>query len=317
MQTNNNINLNKIVLISPSELSKKVSINIANQTPKVQFKSDQLLINNNKGIPALTGLNFRSNSSIETLNLPSRKINAVTGSKFLELTSNMSRTERENAILNEVLSGNVPDFVRNMKNVSISYTDKNGKNYNATIKVLPDYLAIGSNKDFVRIPMNPITAQKIANRTGTSLPTKKVVDQIYLQSEKLIPSPMQAGSNMMSNQYYQTHNNKVEQQRKDKGIKLGSLVSGHKKDVVISNRLDEKPNRVAIYGWHKNDGKPIQSLSTVHEDTYADYSHGIRLISNKVNINGRDFDLKDVLKNPELSKILSDEGIIKNTVIKF
>ncbi|MFN4152463.1 MAG: hypothetical protein ACK4IX_16095, partial [Candidatus Sericytochromatia bacterium] len=98
---------------------------------------------------------------------------------------------------------------------------------------------------------------------------------------------------------------------------LGSLVSGHKKDVVISNRLDEKPNRVAIYGWHKNDGKPIQSLSTVHEDTYADYSHGIRLISNKVNINGRDFDLKDVLKNTELSKILSDEGIIKNTVIKF
>ena len=58
MQTNNNINLNKIVLISPSELAKKVSINIANQTPRVQFKSDQLLINNNKGIPALTGLTF-------------------------------------------------------------------------------------------------------------------------------------------------------------------------------------------------------------------------------------------------------------------
>src|SRR5439155_18545018 len=72
------------------------------------------------------------------------------------------------------------------------------------------------------------------------------------------------------------HNSIIEEQRE--GKELGLLVGGHKKDVVISNRLKEKPNRVAIYGWHKLDGKPIQPLYVGHGDFYADYSHGIRLV---------------------------------------
>ena len=48
---------------------------------------------------------------------------------------------------------------------------------------MPDYLALGSNEDFVQIPMNPLTAQRIADQTGTSLPTKKIVDDVYRQAE--------------------------------------------------------------------------------------------------------------------------------------
>lgn len=340
MQTNNNINFNNIKLTSPDELFKKVTPSNASEIKSIKISKDSLSINskNNKGIPILNGLNlnnevsskpkdqvfnitnissFNNSSSSEILNLPARKTNSISGSQFLKLTSQMNRFEREEAILNEVLSGNVPDFVRNMKTISFNYSDKNGKNYNVKFNVLPDYLAIGSNNDFVRIPMSPITAQKIAYKTGTNLPTKKIVDIIYSKSEKLTPEPMQAGSSMMSNQYYKEHNDKIEKQKQNKGFDLNTLISGHKKDIVISNRLDEKPNRVAIYGWHKNDGKAIQPLSIVHEDTYADYSHGARLISNKVNINGQEYKLKDVLKSPELSKIFSDEGIINNTVIKI
>ena len=38
---------------------------------------------------------------------------------------------------------------------------------------------------------------------------------------------------------------------------LGRVVSGHKKDVVITNRLLRNPARAAIYGWHRLDGDPI------------------------------------------------------------
>ena len=78
--------------------------------------------------------------------------------------------------------------------------------------------------------------------------------------------------------------------------------------MVISNRLTQKPGRIAIYGWHKADGKPIQPLSTVHGAGYADYSHGIRLVSEKVLVDGKLCSVYDILKDPELAPLLSDEG---------
>ncbi len=41
----------------------------------------------------------------------------------------------------------------------------------------------------------------------------------------------------------------------------GKLIAGHKKDVVITNRLLTMPKRVAIYGWHRPNGSPIQPLA--------------------------------------------------------
>ncbi len=66
-----------------------------------------------------------------------------------------------------------------------------------------------------------------------------------------------------------------------------SWYAGHKKDVVITNRLTREQGRIAIYGWHQPTGIPIQPLSTVHGAGYADYSHGIRLVSDVVLIDGK------------------------------
>ena len=72
------------------------------------------------------------------------------------------------------------------------------------------------------------------------------------------------------------------------------------------------PASVAIYGWHKADGKPIQPLYTGHADYYADYSHGIRLVqlALTVEINDVKHTVPEVLANPELAPLLSDEGVI-------
>ncbi|MFN8575705.1 MAG: hypothetical protein U0354_02495 [Candidatus Sericytochromatia bacterium] len=330
-----NFRINSGKLTPPSELFKKNFQQSENTKPILSglgIKKDSTnfspILKNNSNInnsfsifnlikPTQNNVSTNSifNSSTSKIEgIPSRKSNAMTGSQFIEATKNMNRTEREKMILKEVTQGNIPDFMRNLKQISISIKDNNGISHTAKISVMPDYIAIGSNNDFVRMPMSPITAQKIADKTGTILPTKKMVDDIYKSSEvKLNPQPLPAGATMMSNQYYKKHNEMVENQISEKGVRQGQLISGHQKDVVITNRLDNKPTQVAIYGWHQKNGKPIQPLSTVHENTYADYSHGVRLVSSTVIVDGKKMNIKDVLKDPNLSKLLSDEGAISNT----
>ena len=82
---------------------------------------------------------------------------------------------------------------------------------------------------------------------------------------------------------------------------------------MITNRLKEKPNKVAIYGWHQLDAKPIQPLYLGHADYYVDYSHGIRLVKETMTVDGKPRKVEDVLRDPEMSKLLSDEGSIDAT----
>ena len=246
-----------------------------------------------------------------TANIPSRSPVALKGSEFVEFISGMDRPQREQAILTQILDGNLPSFLRKLVPVRLGHKAADGKTLAATIFVMPEYLAIGSDTDFLRIPMNLHTATAIADRFRCVLPTRKVVDAVYEQSTyHFAPQPMQAGPGMTSTQYYRTHNEMIEQQARERGFSEGALVAGHKKDVVISNRLATRPTQIAIYGWHRGVGAPIQPLSTVHGAGYADYSHGIRLVSETVMIHGKPRWIYDILRDSSLAQVLSDEGSI-------
>jgi len=246
-----------------------------------------------------------------TRSIPARAGQDLTGSQFVKYVSKMNPQEREQAIRDEILKGNFPDFLRKLVPVELRCELPSGKNLTATIFVAPDYLAIGSNADFLRIPMNLHTATAIADRFGFVLPTRKMVDAIYLQSRyHLVPQPLRAGPQMRSTAHYWIHNQMVEDQAHALGVRLGELVSGDKKDVVMTNRLAAKIGRIAIYGWHRGPGQPIQPLSTVHGANYADYSHGIRLISEMALIEGKLRSIYDILRDSSAAKVLSDEGPI-------
>jgi hypothetical protein len=222
----------------------------------------------------------------------------------------MDPQQREQAILSEIFQGNLPSFLRKLIPVKLKHL-ANGRSLTATIFVMPDYLAIGSDKDFLRIPMNLYTATAIVARFGFVLPTKKIVDAIYDQSSyHFKPQPMPAGPQMRSTEYYRIHNQMIELQSRARGIPAGELVSGDKKDVVVTNLLASKPDRIAIYGWHRSRGAPIQPLSTVHGARYADYSHGIRLVSEVALLNGELRSIYAILQDSSLAKVLSDEGPI-------
>ncbi|VBB47320.1 conserved hypothetical protein [uncultured Paludibacter sp.] len=237
--------------------------------------------------------------------LPLKNKNAITGNEFVKKTLLLSSNERENLIAKEIIAGNFPNFMRKWEKINVTLTLSDKKIINAYYYVLPDYLMIGSDKDFCRMPMQPKTAQKIADKFNCFLSTRKICNDIYKAAKvKLEPYPLTINRDSLLT-FYQ-HNQIIENQRKGRK----GLIAGIKKDVVISSAISQssKPNRVAIYGWHKLDGTPIQPLYTGHVDWYVDYSHGIRLVWRTIYIDGKPMDYTDVLNNPELSSIICDES---------
>lgn len=239
--------------------------------------------------------------------IPSRDPGAVTGAEFIKNNINSNGPVRENNILNEFLHGNIPDFLRKMVPITITKEDNS-----ITYLVMSDYLSIGNNESYIRMPMTPHTAQAIADKYDCSLPTVKMVKDIWNNSiNKLKPLPWGPpyDHNMMTSDRISAHNQNIQKQLLNKDYT--KLTSGHKKDVVISNVL--APNnplaKVAIYGWITENGYPIQELNVhSHNDNYADYSHGIRLISKDVIVNGKLMRLENVFTSNKLANLVSDEG---------
>jgi hypothetical protein len=64
------------------------------------------------------------------------------------------------------------------------------------------------------------------------------------------------------------------------------------------------------------DGRPIQGLYAGHVDWYVDYSHGIRLMSNEVMVDNQPMLTAEVLKDPDLCGLLSNEGTLDLTELR-
>jgi len=245
------------------------------------------------------------------LRLPARPAGAIGGTEFARRTGGLSSADRDRAVVAELERGNIPSFLGRLTPVKLTTNASDGQGLAATIWVTPDYLAIGSNDDFLYVPLTYYSATIIANRFGSVLPTARIVDAIYEQSaHHLTPAPLPAGPLMRSNLYLSRHQHRIDEQRS--GVPLGELISGHKKDLVLSNRLRWLPGRVAIYGWHRAPGDPIQPLSTVHGARYVDYSHGVRLVSTTVVVDGRSRSIYDALQDSRVAPVLSREGVTRD-----
>jgi hypothetical protein len=223
----------------------------------------------------------------------------------------MLLAEREEEIYKAISCGNIPDFLRQMVILNGTFEDAAGIIHNVEYEVMPDYLAVGSNEDFCRIPMNPRTSQKLASLFGGSMITSKISDHIYKMAEvKLAPFnyiPVGNANELVSK--FEDHNTQIEKQFAEAGGKLGQLVAGIKKDLVLTSQLASKQDRVVLYGWHKPDGKPIQPVYIGHVWWYVDYSHGIRLMNDQVKIDGKPYFISEILKDPVLFRLFSNEEV--------
>jgi hypothetical protein len=170
-------------------------------------------------------------------------------------------------------------------------------------EVTADYLAIGTGADWCRVPIGGPAAQIIADKLDGVLPTAFMVDLIWKSgATKLTPQPFNDLTGMTTTKRFVEHNALVERQRQGRT----GLVVGHKKDLIVSNRLQLFPTAVCIYGWHQANGAPIQPVSTFHKEWwYSDYSHGVRLVKKSLVLDGKVVDMEAVWRDPKLAQLLT------------
>ena len=174
--------------------------------------------------------------------IPDRNPNAITGSQFIQQNLNLTGPARDANVLTEVLAGNFPSFMRNFKPITVS----DGTN-TLSYLVSSDVICIGSDMDFIRIPIMAQTGKKILNAFGCSFPTKKIADQIW-QSATIKLQPMPKGSpytndSMQSTQEYSNHNSIIQNQLN--GLDHTQLITGHKKDYVLGKALLTSTNNIS------------------------------------------------------------------------
>lgn len=239
------------------------------------------------------------------LQTPSRQVNAVKGSEFYGKAASLAGLKRDSFAVAELLAGNLPSYLKKLVPVSLSgFDSSSGKRVEVVIYVTPDYLSVGSNDDWARLCLSAPAAQTVANQFQCFLPTRKMVDVIYAAAEvKLEPVPMFAFRDSTPTMFH--HHLIIEGQRKGRK----GLIAGIKKDVVISQKLlNTSSPKVAIFGWHRLNGQPIQPLYAGHAAAYADYSHGTRLVHQKMKVNGKWMEYEQVFQHPFYKKILCDEA---------
>lgn len=132
--------------------------------------------------------------------------------------------------------------------------------------VYPDYHV----ESGIRTPLDLKDAFDLVNRLGLRLPTPEVVDSIYVHAHiKVAPIPMPPTNQMTTVAYYVRHDSLINAQLRSLGFNPGpalreglqaKIIAGHKKDLVY---IDPNSPKVAIYGWHRLNGTPIQPYSIV------------------------------------------------------
>jgi hypothetical protein len=239
--------------------------------------------------------------------IPSAAPDAMGGRDFAARVAGLEGAARDHEVRAELLAGDLPEHLRHLTPVRLEGRVAGGRPVEIMLCVMPDYLSVGSDHDALRVPMGLPTALEVAARYGFVLPTPRMVDAIYdAATVKLDPEPMPAGSEMSSTAYVLRHDQLIEAQLAAKHAPQDALTAGHKKDLVATARLASAPGRVAIYGWHRAPHQPIQPLSTVHGAGYADYSHGVRLVSRTVYVDGAPRPIDEVLADPKLGPLLAN-----------
>lgn len=276
---------------------------------------------------------------------PGRPSGAPTGSAFMKtIAGNAAPSNwqtREDAIAKQLIDGNLPDFLRRWESVIVK---DDGSGLTGRVWVMPDYLSIGSDQDYVYIPMSAPTAQRVADALKGVLPTAKLCHEIYRaaatrlarqerdyylegkQRQQRRTALKNAGQT--SSAAYEEHSDAIKKQMRALGLAPGTFVAGHKKDVIIAPGYPM--NRVAFQGFYNAKGIPAEPCQErghlvadpqcsrpgtptfAHERMFADYAQGVRLIRTTMTVDGEasPMTVAEVLAHDRYHKLLSPAKIV-------
>jgi hypothetical protein len=276
---------------------------------------------------------------------PGRAPNAPSGSEFMKSIAGKERPRdwqaREDAITAQLINGNFPDFLLRWEPVVVSDADRT---LSGRVWVMPDYLSIGSDQDWAYIPMSAPTAQRVADGLRCILPTAKLCHDIYLAASYKLPrierdywlektrrrerKSAPKDCSQVSTCAYEEHSNAIKKQMSDLGVRPGSFVAGHKKDVIITRGYPA--DKIAFQGFYTNKGIPAEPCNerrhraadpqcrrpgvptVTHERWFSDYAQGVRLARARMKVDGEadPWNVADVLAHDRYHKLLSPAGAI-------
>lgn len=253
-----------------------------------------------------------------------------TGSEFIDELKQIgdldhspkAREKMAQKILEEIDAGHIPSFChqKNFKTVTMS----NSAGTKVQFRTSADYLSIGTDDNYVRIPITPILALKLHKKYGWGMPTAKMTDTIYNQAGKQLKGiglvkSKEDTEHMQSaefiNRHNQLYNQQLTSQEKDQIAKGELLVAGHKKDIILSRYAIDHPDVMDFRGLYLTPGKPIQT-NPAHTPAYSDYAQGFRLIAPQITIinpnhTSETMSYYQALKDPKIAHILNGtEGAI-------
>ncbi len=188
--------------------------------------------------------------------------------------------------------------------------------HSCTFYAASDALKVGDASDFVRVNVSHTTAQKVVDALGLAIPTTKIADLIHTAASVVILPQTQDPDAAMANTSRMVLHSKAVSAHVDERSGLVSTVG---KDWVLTNKLVGRPDRAANYGWHvpsssfrgPGGAAVYQPLGLAHNRFHTDYSQVLRPIHRWLVVDGKNMLLEDVLTNPELATLLSDEGALK------
>jgi N-acetylmuramoyl-L-alanine amidase len=282
---------------------------------------------------------MRSCPAVPPLCMRPRPAQALPGSEAIRLpaiwgerepTGRGGWAQRDEALLEQIVGGNLPEFLRRFVPVTVNSAD--GR-HSITYHVMPDYVAVGSDADHVSVPLGGPMAERLADALGCILPTAKMVWDIHQQAVHVPLEPrnyagakdqatkLKQASTWAYEEYSRAIQRSIERALAAAGKARGALVAGHRKDVVIGTDLPAQRDKLLFFGgWLRNRRKDGSWQAVLqgrdggfgqtgpHFAFYADYSHGVRLVSRAVTVDGQARDIGTVLKDKELCGMLLHGG---------
>lgn len=212
------------------------------------------------------------------------------------LHSGMSATQRDRAVIDAMLGGQLPPRLLQWQRVAYSIR-VGGRDVQCAIDVSPDWLGIGSDVFYLRTPLQPSAFQRVADSADAMLCTRVAVEAIHNSS-----APVRVGFVGMSPADGETRNSLrlwLASNATLESVRRGApgLTTDGKKDVIVGPTQARNPGKVCIFGGWRTNGSQVQSLSTIHSASYVDYSQCARLMRRTMLVDGSELAVEDVARS--------------------
>lgn len=90
----------------------------------------------------------------------------LTGTDFFARANLLSIATRDSLATMEILKGNFPRRMNRWVSIQSSIQAPDGNSIVATYQVTADYLSLGTDADWCRVPLTPMAGQRIADAWG-------------------------------------------------------------------------------------------------------------------------------------------------------